>query len=264
MLRAELFFLLFVMAHNSHRVLTLTETSEQHGAGTQCHRHTACHSSLFPALKDSAPGRQLRNAAPDISIITGTYFEKILNATVELPDEVNRFDSLYEGNNSENASGMRRKMLPVVNHISRGEVSSREPVSLLYTEMQRFFEGRAADNVSRPTKLTSAATRRDIKDFQEIGTFLGTTKNSEDAPLQISNSTFAFWLRLQEPEVSHPGIVATRMAERLTLPLQINSIDNQHSGAKNGAITTNMGGLIKSYLRNNSFLNLHQYTGIIL
>lgn len=210
--RVELFFLLCVMVHNSNHVLTLADTKEQYGAGTPGHRHAACHSSLFPALSDTAAARQLRGAAPGGSLIENTHLEKTLNATVELPDEVNKFDSLCEGNNGENSQGMRRQMLPVLNKVSTGKLDPIEAVSVFYMTMQTFFDGKAAENSANSTARVSSAIKKDIQAFQEIGTFAGTTQDKKGI-IAPSNTTLGLWLRLPTSEIAAPDKVNKRIKE---------------------------------------------------
>ncbi|PHQ81920.1 MAG: hypothetical protein COB66_01075 [Coxiella sp. (in: Bacteria)] len=212
--RMGLFFLLCISLHQSKRIISLSSTIEQYGEGAPGHRHAAAHSSLFTAIDDALPERQSRGATPD-SIIKGTHFEKTLNATVDLPDEVNKFDSLCEGNNTENSRGMRNKVLPVLNQVSQGDIGPIDAVTQFYMLMKNFFDGKASDNMQQATKRIPATIKREIKDFEEIGTFRG-TKMNEHNQLTPTLDTLSIWLRAPQSKLSSSNDIANRLVELQT------------------------------------------------
>lgn len=169
--RVELFFLLCVAIYDKQRVITLSETVTQQGKARPGSGNAACHSSLYTAIMDKPHDIELRSRQ-NTSILNGTFFvDKTLNKTVELPKCVNDFDRTIEGQISENARGLRRKLLPTLNRVSAGELTPHEAMKIFFTAMHNFFDNKAAKYIRTPTKSAPEGTKEMIANAQAAGTF---------------------------------------------------------------------------------------------
>lgn len=174
--RVELFFLLCVAIYNKKKEIKLTHTGTQHGKGTEGFRHVGAHSSLFTGIK---PG-----------ILKGTQLAEALNSTVEVPDCVNKFDSICEGNNSRTV-GLRQKLLPTLQKVSSGIITPIEAMAFFFSNMQDFFNGKGVENSKAATPRTPSRVKQYIRRQQKKGTF-SWTDSSGKAP---SVEALAAWTR---------------------------------------------------------------------
>jgi hypothetical protein len=188
--RVELFFLLCALIYKTERVISLAETTKQHGKSTKGSEYRACHSSLFPAIHDQA-ARIVTRSSKDRSILTGTHFSEVLNQTIELPDCVNKFDSLCEGQNAAGSKGLRRQLLPTLQAVSDGRKSPIEAMIDFFLKMRAFFDGKALENCAESSDNRPKAIRQKVRTLEEEGTFYWT----DDSGKSPSVEAFSAWTR---------------------------------------------------------------------
>jgi hypothetical protein len=190
--RVELFFLLCVAFYKTNRKVSLADTDKQHGQAKKGFRYAACHSSLFTRVNDESS--QLDSAGGSPSILRGTHLLEVLNSTMELPDSVNKFDSLCEGRNRAGcAIGLRQKLLPVINKVSTGSLSPIEAMPCFFSSMKDFFDNKASENSKKPTKRTSSQVKSHIQNMESEGTFYWVDRNSDKHKPSVG--AVSVWMR---------------------------------------------------------------------
>lgn len=131
--RVDLFFYLLIAYYNKDLVPIENHTVLQHGKGRQSSDKEnvtqACHSSLFTSLVDVKSSDAKHSSKTNL--LMGTHFFDSLNATVELPAEVNKLDDALEGK-----AGIRRKCLVIIKAVTKG---LKNPIEGL-TEFMIFME----------------------------------------------------------------------------------------------------------------------------
>jgi hypothetical protein len=191
MRRVELFFLLCIALYKTNRVILLSETNKQHGKATAGLKYAACHSSLFTGIEDKSPNRKTRTSSREKSILDDTHFAEVLNATVELPDCVNKFDSLCEGKNGAQSKGLRKQLQPVLQKVAQAKITPIQAMTYFFQQMNVFFTTKAMHNAAQSTQHTPAAIKQHILTLEQQGT-LYWTDNTNKKP---SVAAVATWLR---------------------------------------------------------------------
>lgn len=190
--RVELFFLLCVAFYKTNRKVSLADTDKQHGQAKKGFRYAACHSALFTRVNDES--LQLDSAGSSPSILNRTHLLEVLNSTMELPDSVNKFDSLCEGRNRPGYSiGLRQQLLPVINEVSTGSLSPIEAMPYFFSNMKNFFDNKASENSKKPTKRISSRVKKHIQNMEYEGTFYWADSNS--AKYKPSVGAVSAWMR---------------------------------------------------------------------
>lgn len=179
--RTELFFLTLVAFYNKKREIFARTAEIQNGNSTPGYNNNACHSSIFPSFCDKTklegPKTKARvkkhkeETKNEKSLLSGTYFFQVLNATVELMTPVNNFDSYLEFKSPETVR-MRKALTPVLQKVSDGDWTPAEGMERYFKKMKTFFESRSVKSyVKNSGKYASPKTRSFIKKCQEKGVF---------------------------------------------------------------------------------------------
>lgn len=138
--RVELFFYTLVAYYNKGYIPVQGHTFMQHGRGRNAQHGEnitqACHSSFFGAFVDTSPETHVPQCESDIqhSILTGTHLLNSLNATVELPAFVNKFDDELEI-----VCKCRENGLKILRRVALGELNPIEGLSEFFKMMQQAF-----------------------------------------------------------------------------------------------------------------------------
>jgi ankyrin repeat protein len=101
----------------------------------------------------------------EVKFDQSNQFFNNLNATIELPVEVNKFDAMLEGKIHE-PSQWRAEFLKVLNQVSFGIKDPVEGLKIIFEIMQDFFD-------KKRQECFASETNRLIYAFQYKGTFLG-------------------------------------------------------------------------------------------
>lgn len=155
--RGDDFFYLCVALHKQNVTVVDGPTIRQHGKGSKKVGTAGCHDSLF--------------SNPQVPVILKSFLIDTLNATMELPEEVNKFDRHLEGLYYQSSHYVKR-LLNVLNDVSRGYILTSENQRLPYTPadamthylivMQDFFD------TFKKTCLDTYAKRNELKLSDEI------------------------------------------------------------------------------------------------
>lgn len=121
--RVDLFFYTLIAYYLKGLNPTNGHTSLQHGKGRHIQEDTTatvgCHSSFTPSLLDETIYKNRPYSRKRKSLVCDTHFMDSLNATMELPLFVNRFDELIE-------SICRPKCIEILTKVSYGKINPIE------------------------------------------------------------------------------------------------------------------------------------------
>jgi hypothetical protein len=197
--RVELFFLLCVALYKTNRDIALSPTTKQHGQATPGVKfdikYAACHSALFNSVHDT---ESINGSLNEISILQGTHFAEVLNATVELPVAVNHLDSMCEGKNGDDANGLRQQLLPTLQAVAKGQQSPIDAMTYFFSAMRAFFAGPALEHAQRDTTQVLPEVKEKIRLLEEQGTFYWT----ETTRMRPSIAAISAWLAISSSKVA--------------------------------------------------------------
>ena len=202
--RVDLFFFILIAYYKTNLRVEIEDTHIQHGMGkkniTSNNNTVGCHSAILPSVFDTrhqespAHIHSTRHNPGAIfyrtSILNNTDFEHSLNATVQLHESVNYFDSHFiEGQSSASEGGgkMRIVALAILNQVSRGEIDPIIGMKYFFQSMYTHLLKIKNCYLERKTLPTSPIdTRLQIYKAQFRGTFFnacGFDKDTQRNPL---------------------------------------------------------------------------------
>jgi hypothetical protein len=128
--RVDLFFYTLIAYYKTNLSVRIDTTILQHGAGNQCYQTEGCHSAILPSLQDIGYQKPSNlNTNPDqgrllarVGLFSGRHFQQSLNATIELHQSVNYFDTHYIEGHTEQGK-MRTQSLDILNQVSKGTLN---------------------------------------------------------------------------------------------------------------------------------------------
>ncbi len=123
-----LFYVLAYVFHTEYEY-DLAPTWIQYGKGSKKARTNACHSAITPSLR-----RRTKGGDWEEHCLKDFHFGHAINATVELPRDVNEFDSLVE-------EQLRPVAIAVINMVARGEMDPREGMMEFLGMADQVFAG---------------------------------------------------------------------------------------------------------------------------
>jgi|GEM_PF-1763049 len=212
--RTELFFLTLVAFYNKQREIFVSPAQIQNGKSTRGYNNNACHHSIFPNFYDKTklegPNTRARmkkheeETKDEKSILSGTYFFQVINATIELMRSVNNFDSYLESKSPKTLQ-MREALTPVLQKVSDGDWTPVEGMERYFKKMKKFFDSPSVKSyIKKSGQYASPKTRSFIKDCQETGVFYWGNKDRNKLTAESLSCLLRITLKEAEKILKHP------------------------------------------------------------
>lgn len=194
--RVDLYFHLLTAVWNKRvKIIKQGGADYQHGIGSIKYGTQACHSSPFTNLAfERIPSRLSWLTGTEVSL-KGTHFNDALNATMELPADVNQFDTHFEG-----AYGTSRHILAGMNILNRcaaGEINPIDGIKEFLQVMDSFFNHFDEKHIQGKSNIKHPEAMATVWEYQRRGTFSMCSPNS----LQPSLDYIAMTLGMSKNKV---------------------------------------------------------------
>lgn len=183
--RVDMYFYLLVDYYQANKTLMRGRTFLQHGVGRDTSTGNltqACHSSFFGAMMENKE---------KASRLSKTAFEDNLNATIELPAFVNKFDDELE-----EQFGGRAKASAILQRVSFGELTPEQGLRAFLLMMKSLFDT-AKNTTPYPHAFSlSKELRMQLIQLQREGTLI----NKLDEKKNVVNEDYIMMLLRLTPE----------------------------------------------------------------